>query len=77
MQMLIAAREKSRWLVESLREKREELAANPPAMDPGKSAEGRAAMDYAVAAAERTLNSIEAALELALNSRLDDTAANN
>lgn len=77
LEALIAAKDKAQRLVESLRKERDALAANPPALEPDQLAQGREAMDNALAAAERMLNNLESATKLGFESHFDDTAANN
>lgn len=77
LEMLLVARDKALRLVETLRKERDELAAKPPALDPDQLAEGQEAMNNALAAAERMLSNLDAALELGVEAHLDDTASNN
>ena len=77
LEMLLVARDKALRLVEALRKERDELKANPPALEPAQLAEGQTAMNNAVTAAERMLSNLEAALELGVEAHLDDTASNN
>jgi len=59
--MLDRARSAARRLVEELKQKLAEVEANPPQISPQQLAEGRHAMQKAIAAAERTLAALEAA----------------
>lgn len=77
LQDLIAAKDMASRLVESLRKERDALAANPPALEPDQLAQGREAMNNALAAAERMLSNLESAIQLGLEDHLDDTTANN
>lgn len=65
LDLLQQARDRARKLVDDVRRKRDELlAARPPGIDADKLAQGRNAMDNAVASAERTLAAVEDALKL-------------
>jgi hypothetical protein len=62
IELLRQARDRAAKLVEDVRRQRDELLVNVPAIDPASLAEGRAAMDNAVASAERMLAAVESAL---------------
>jgi hypothetical protein len=63
IELLRQARGRAAKLVEDVRRQRDELPVNVPATpDPAKLAEGRAAMERAVASAERMLAALESAL---------------
>lgn len=62
LELLRQARDRAAKLLEDVRRQRDELVAQPPSIDPASLAEGRAAMDNAVASAERMLAAVEAAL---------------
>lgn len=62
--LLKQARERAAKLIDEVRRQRDELLATPrpPNVDAESIARGRAAMDNAVASAERMLAAVEAAL---------------
>jgi hypothetical protein len=62
IELLRQARDRAAKLVEDIRRQRDELLVNVPTIDPASLAEGRAAMDNAVASAERMLAAVESAL---------------
>jgi hypothetical protein len=62
IELLTQARGRAARLLDDVRRQRDELLAQPPSIDPASVADGRAAMDNAVASAGRMLAAVEAAL---------------
>ena len=62
IQLLLAAREKARKLLEEIIRHQAELDAAPPALDRARMEAGRLAMQKAIDSASRMLQSIEDAL---------------
>ena len=63
--MLDEALKRARTLVEHLEQRKRELDASPPSLEPAKLEEGRHAMIKAVASARRMLVSLEEAHRMA------------
>ena len=62
LQLLLAAREKARRLLEEILRHQKELDAGPPSLDAAQLQAGRMALGKAIDAATRMLQSIEEAL---------------
>ena len=65
LKTLLEARARARLILDELRRNQREVEASPPNIAPEKLAEGRTAMEKAIAAAERMLSSLEQALKVA------------
>ena len=69
LDLLRQARDRAAKLVEGIRRQRDDVATNRPTpaspVTPEQLAQGRAALDNALASAERMLASVDAALEIA------------
>lgn len=68
MNLIRQARDKAAVLVEKLVQQQAEIEANPPNIDAPSLAKGRLAMQNAIDAARRTLDSIDQAMKIASTS---------
>lgn len=62
LQFLLDARQRAKKLVEALRDQQAEIDAKPPDLPPEQLADGRQAMQNAIASAQRMLQALEDAL---------------